>query len=47
VGVAVVVVRVVAMAVAVFWLDGNFSSMIFGKVMAKIRHGGGSCMVWL
>ena len=26
----------------VFWSDDNFSSMIFGQVMAKIRHGGGS-----
>ena len=25
-----------------FWFDQFFRSMIFGQVMAKIRHGGGS-----
>ena len=28
-----------------FWFDHIFRSMIFGQVMAKIRHGGGSRMV--
>ena len=27
-----------------FWFDHNFCSMIFGRVMAIIPHGGGSCM---
>jgi hypothetical protein len=25
-----------------FWFNGNFSSMIFGQIMAKIRYGGAS-----
>ena len=28
-----------------FWFDHIFRSMIFGQVIAKIRHGGGSRMV--
>jgi hypothetical protein len=28
-----------------FWFDHIFCSMIFGRVMANIRHGGGSCTV--
>ena len=30
-----------------FWFDQYFRSMIFGQVMAKIRHGGGSRTVVL
>jgi hypothetical protein len=30
-----------------FWFDHIFRSMIFGQVMAKVRHGGGSRIVGL